>query len=82
MPYIEPEKRPRLDPLVKMMEELKFQPNGDLNYVLFKYFKYNIKAGYLNYKAYAGELEECAAEIRRRFTGPHEDKKITENGDV
>ena len=82
MPYIKQEDRSRLNAAVELFNSLNIQGNGDLNYILFKYCKNHIKPGYLNYKAFAGELEECAAEIRRRLTGPHEDRKIEENGDV
>lgn len=74
------------------------KPNGDINYILFKYCKYNIKPSYNNYKTFIGEIynaldarltgeykneyRESAAEIRRRILGPYEDKKIKENGDV
>jgi len=85
----------------KALEEAKkvvVKPNGDINYILFKYCKYHIKPSYNNYKTFMGEIynaldsismgeykneyREAAAEIRRRILGPYEDKKIEENGDV
>lgn len=82
MPYVKQELRPFLDLIVKEMERHSIKANGDLNYVLFKYCKENVAPAYGNYKNFIGELNECAAEIRRRFLVPHEKKKIEENGDV
>jgi hypothetical protein len=82
MPYIKKEKRPRLDILVEEMVELCLQnPDGNLNYVLFKLARY-IKPSYNNYKNYIGELNECIAEIRRKILSQYEDEKEQENGTV
>jgi hypothetical protein len=64
------------------MEAAKVKADGDLNYILFKYCKYNVPPSYNNYKNYIGELEETIAEIRRRLLAFYEDEKIKENGDV
>ena len=56
--------------------------DGDLNYVLFKYCKYNIPKSYNNIKNYCGELNECVAEIRRKLLAKYEDLKEKENGEV
>lgn len=85
-------------PVLAALTIAKAEPNGDLNYVLFKYAKYHIKPSYNNYKGFIGsihkameqvvlkvyidEYREAAAEIRRRILGPYEDSKIKENGDV
>ncbi len=85
-------------PVLAALTIAKAEPNGDLNYVLFKYAKYHIKPSYNNYKGFIGsihkameqvvlkvyidEYREAAAEIRRRILGPYEDLKIEENGDV
>lgn len=82
MPYILQENRPTMDKVVDAMVEAGVQANGDLNYILYKFCKYNVKPSYGNYKNYCGELNECAAEIRRRMTAPYENVKIDENGDV
>ena len=85
----------------KALEEAKkvvVKPNGDINYILFKYCKYHIKPSYNNYKTFMGEIynaldsismgeykneyREAAAEIRRRILSPYEDGKIKQNGDV
>lgn len=82
MPYIEEKKRPQFDPIVDAMVEAGVKADGDLNYILFKYFKYYIPRNYNSIKNYCGELNECAKEIRRRFLIDYEDDKIFENGDV
>ena len=85
-------------PLLEAVETADAKPNGDLNYILFKYGKYHIKPSYNNYKAYMGDIyramdkidkkdyideyREAAAEIRRRILAHYEDTKCVENGDV
>jgi len=34
----------------------KVEPNGDINYILFKYCKYCVKPSYNNYKSFMGEI--------------------------
>ena len=82
MPYVKQEIRPDLDHVVSTMVNMGVKVDGDLNYILFAFCKRHIKPSYNNYKNYCGELNECAAEIRRRFLVLHEKKKIEENGDV
>ena len=84
MPYIKQEKRPEMDEIVKLMVEKGVKVDGDLNYILFKFFKYHInkKESYNNYKSFCGELRQCATEIERKLLAPYEEKKIKENGDV
>lgn len=82
MPYVPISERTALDRIVRKMEEVGVCANGDLNYILFKFCKRNVSPSYNNYKNFAGELNECANEIRRRFLAPHEETKIIENGDV
>lgn len=82
MPYVTQEKRPKLDIIVDKMKETKIKADGDLNYILFKYCKYNVPPSYNNYKNFIAELHETAHEIRRRLLSFYEDKKIEENGDV
>ncbi len=40
------------------------KPNGDINYILFKYGKYHIKPSYNNYKAYIGAIHRAKNEIK------------------
>jgi len=83
MPYIpDPIRRAEMDKILELMKIYEVKADGDLNYLLFKYYKYSIAKGYNSTKNYNGELNECVAEIRRRLLGPYEDIKIKENGDV
>ncbi len=82
MPYINQEKRNKVDVVIDVMEEVGIKADGDLNYILYKYCKENVKPGYGNYKNFIAELEECAVEIRRRLMADYEDKMIEINGDV
>ena len=82
MPYIESEKREKLDEVVELMKKLNVKADGDLNYILYKFCKESVKASYNSFKNYCGELRECAVEIERRLLGPYEDLKKNENGDI
>ena len=82
MPYIKEEKRPKMDTIVDRMRNLEIKANGDLNYILFKFCKYEVEPSYNNYKNFCGELRQCANEIERKILPPYEDQKIIENGDV
>jgi hypothetical protein len=87
----------RIDDAVKKAEEIDVKPNGDINYILFKYCKYNIEPSYNNYKAFMGEIyntmdcvpvkfknefRESAEWIRIKLLTPHEEKAIERNGDI
>lgn len=82
MPYIKQERRIECDEIVKLMIEKKIKADGDLNYVLYKFCKFNIEPSYNNYKNFCGELRQCVSEIERKLLAPYEDSKIFENGDV
>jgi hypothetical protein len=82
MPYVLQERRPKLDQIVILMQTAEVKADGDLNYILFKYFLNNITKNYNSIKNYCGELVECAEEIRRRILSEYEDQKRTENGEV
>jgi hypothetical protein len=82
MPYIKQEDRPKIDEVLYAMNKANIQANGDLNYLLFAYCKYNIPLSYNNIKNFCGELRQCATEIERRILGPYEDDKRRLNGDV
>ena len=81
MPYIKPEKRKIMDKVVDAMIDAGVEVNGDLNYILCSFASLKTPS-YKNYKNFIGELNEAAAEIRRRLLAPYEDKKLEENGDV
>lgn len=82
MPYVEQERRPDLDVIVKLMKEKNIKANGDLNYILVKYCKEYVDASYNNFKNYKGELSEAADWIGEIFLKPYEFIKRDENGDV
>ena len=82
MPYIKQENRTAMDEVVDVMTEVGVKADGDLNYILFKYCKYQIPLSYNNIKNFCGELRQCATEIERRILANYEDMKIKENGDV
>lgn len=82
MPYIKQERRDQCDEVIYQMEVERIIADGDLNYILYKYCKNNIKPSYNSIKNYCGELRQCATEIERRLLAPYEDSKIEENGDV
>ncbi len=81
MPYLKEEKdRKTLDSIIEIHGKLLTKP-GAINYLLFKLAKVSCNR-YQNYRNFIGELECCKQEIYRRQTGPYEDTKIYENGDV
>lgn len=82
MPYIKKVDREGPNEVVAELQHQQIKANGDLNYILFKFFKESIPKDYNSVKNYLGELDEVRVEIRRRFLGPYEDKKKKENGDV
>lgn len=91
MPYIKNEitrknskitRRKEMDKIVNLMVQKGVRADGDLNYVLFKFCKYNIVPSYNNLKNFCGELNECVVEIRRKLLAPYEDLKERENGEV
>jgi hypothetical protein len=88
----------RIKKAVKKAKEADVKPNGDINYVLFKYCKHHIKPSYNNYKAFMGEIynamecistgsykdefRESAEWIRIKLLTPYEEKAIEKNGDT
>ena len=87
-----------IDRALKEADKSNVEPNGDINYILFKCCKYHIKPSYNNYKAFIGEiykvvdalsagdfkneLRESAEWIRIKILTPYEEKAIERNGDV
>ena len=82
MPYIKQVDRSDKNDVYEMMISANVVANGDLNYILFKFCKYQVEPSYNNYKNFCGELRQCATEIERKILAPYEDQKIKENGDV
>lgn len=78
--------------------EAVVKPNGDINYILFKYCKYHIKPSYNNYKTFMGEIydamesistgefknefREAAEWIRIKLLTPYEEEAIKRNGGI
>jgi len=82
MPYIKQTRRNQVDSVVAKMEEVQIKADGDLNYILYKFCKRNIKPSYNNFKNYCAELRQCVTEIERRILAEYEDECIKKNGDV
>ena len=82
MPYIKPEERHNMDIVVETMKRQNVEPDGRLNYVLYKLCKDSVEPSYNNLKNYCAELRQCATEIERRILAEYEDLKCSENGDV
>ena len=83
MPFIEDQQRRKeLDEIYQLMIEKGINADGDLNYILYKFCKYQVAPSYNNYKNYFGELVECANQCREDFLIPYERRKKDENGDV
>jgi len=87
-------------PIMKIVSDISAvaTPDGNINYILFKYAKYHIRPSYNNYKNFMGmiyeatekalptifknEYRESAEWIRIKLLIPYEEQKIIENGDV
>ena len=82
MPYIKQDRRDELEEILWLMKKKNIQADGDLNYLLYAFCVRYTHESYNNYKNFIGELNECAAEIRRRLLAPYEDQKILDNGDI
>ena len=83
MPYIpDQNRRAEMDEILELMKKHQVKADGDLNYLLFKFCKEDIKTGYNSLKNFCGELRQCATEVERRILGPYEEEKKNENGDV
>ena len=80
MPYIKKDKREVMDNVINKMVDCNVKADGDLNYILFKFCKYNIQPSYNNYKNFCGELRQCATEIERKLLSDYEETKEKENG--
>lgn len=84
MPYIKPENRQQYDDAILDIAS-KIECAGDMNYVFTKIAQLYVKKKGLNYQHLndvTGALENCKLEFYRRLTGPYEDTKVVENGDV
>ena len=82
MPFVEDHKRPELDKVYQAMVDAGINADGHLNYILYKFCKFQVIPSYNNYKNFFGELTECVAQCRNDFLVPYEERKRAENGDV
>lgn len=87
MPYILPNRRARLDPIIDALDtELQSlgDTGGDFNYVVYKLGlrKYSRQPSYATIEEFIGTLHCCANEFYRRVADSHEDSAIEKNGDV
>lgn len=83
MPFIESkERRKELDKVYEAMVKAEVVGDGDLNYILYKFCKYNVAKRYNILKNFLGELHECECQCRNDFLVPYEQRKKIENGDV
>lgn len=87
MPYIDKDKRPELDELIKpFIEKIKSLPveeqDGALNYSITKIFKHVYSVKYFHLNRALGVLTAITQEFYRRIVGPYEKEKISQNGDV
>jgi len=84
MPYIKPEYRDTLDPLIKaLMKKVAYVGTGALNYTITTIIKEWIAIDkYSEFNSAIGVLECVKQELYRRKIAPYENKKIAENGDV
>ena len=85
MPYIKPQRRLELDPLVQPLlnSAWELQP-GDLNYVITRivHAVWAVDKAYYMGNALMGVCSCVAAEFYRTMLAPYEDTKRAENGDV
>lgn len=86
MPYIKPEQRTPLDPLIDQLcaalPDEAFA--GNLNYVVSRLCAGLLarRKNYARINEIIGALECAKLELYRRVASPYEDTKSTENGDV
>jgi hypothetical protein len=86
MPYIKPDERATLDPLIdKLADALSDEAfAGQLNYVLSSLAAKLLKKqlNYARVNEIVGAFECAKLELYRRVAAPYEDTKIEQNGDV
>jgi len=82
MPYKKKKHRDRVEPIVEAMAAADLQLDGDLNCALFTYAKRHVPLDYDHLPLFFKELDECVAELRRRFLVPFEIEAIKKHGDI
>lgn len=85
MPYIKPERRTDLDPLIEALEDPVMEM-GELNYcineLLWRFFVTKTGTNYGGINAMIGVMECSKLEFYRRVAGAMEDIKLAQNGEV
>ena len=86
MPYIKPDERMPLDPMIEKLANALPDENfaGQFNYVVSKLASHLLrqKMNYARANEIIGALESAKLELYRRVVAPYEDTKIEQNGDV
>lgn len=85
MPYIDPALRQRFEPeLTHLIEKLKGEPIGCLNYVISKIIweLFKMAKSYTKANELVGCLSCIKQEFYRRQVTPYEDTKMQENTDI
>ncbi len=86
MPYVKPEERQALDPMIDALAaELRERGAGAQNYAITRLLLAWIEARGASYETLADAvkvLETAKLEFYRRAVAPYEDAKVRENGDV
>ncbi len=84
MPYIDKEKRPVLDGLIKTLHS-HCSSAGDFNYIITKLLHTELERGPLSYSILSGVIGtlECAKlELYRMIAASYEDQKWEQNGHI
>lgn len=83
MPYIRPDLRQHLDPLIEPLKaEVREGGPGVLNYVITKLLIGMEASSYSGHNEIIGALECAKQEYYRKVLVPYEDQKCKENGEV
>jgi hypothetical protein len=53
-----------VDRALEKARSVGVRPNGDINYIIFKFCKYNVVPSYNNYKAFMGEIYVAMSRLR------------------
>jgi len=85
MPYIQKERRQRLDDKIEALAKAVDMNHreGEFNYIITRLFlELSGEGRYHDYNELIGALECAKLEFYRRKLAPYEDKKIKETGDI
>lgn len=87
MPYIKPEERSELDPMIEpIVDHLRSLPvesqDGAINYLVTRILVSVYPRRYFHYNRAMGVLSAIQHELYRVVIGPYEDEKIEQNGPV